>query len=125
MRGAVQKSAHLTDQETSLLKAVAQQCNASYAAQTSAGVSAVNSLSQRYPPVAGAPPSAAVAQQLAALEAPRTAIIAGCMQQLQTGMGRARFGHLDLYVLVHVASKLKQESFQPGAQGAAAPGGPK
>jgi len=120
-RGAIQKAAQLTDQEASLLKVVAQQCNAAYDAQTSAGISAVNTLKQQYPPVAGVTPPVAVTQQLAALEAQRTAIIAGCMQQLQTGMGTNRFLHLDLYVLVHVASKLKHGSLQPGAQGAAAP----
>jgi hypothetical protein len=128
VRGAIQKAAHLSDQEASLLKQVAQQCNAAYAVQTALGTNAVNSLRQQYPPVAGAPPPAAVTQQIAALEAQRTAIVAGCMQQLQTGMGHAHFGYLDLYVLAHVGSKLKQGSRPPGAQGAALPssgGGPK
>jgi hypothetical protein len=123
VRGAIQKAAQLSDQEAGLLKQVAQPCNAAYAAQTALGTSAVYSLRQQYPPVAGASPPAALTQQLAALEASRTAIISGCMQQLQTGMGRARFGYLDLYVLVRVGSKLKQGSLQPGAQGAAIPKG--
>jgi hypothetical protein len=121
VRGVIQKDANLSGQEASLLKQVAQQCNTAYAAQTAAGTSAVSSLRQQYPPVAGAPRPAAVTQQLAALEAQRAAIVAGCMQQLQTGMGHDRFFNLDLYVLVHVASKLKQGSLQPSAQGAAFP----
>jgi hypothetical protein len=120
-RGAIQKDAGLSAQEAGLLKEVAQQCNADYAAQTAVGTSAVNSLRQQYPPVAGAPSPPAVTQQLAALEAQRTAIVAGCMQQLQTAMGHVRFGYLDLYVLVRVGRKLKQGSLPPGAQGAALP----
>jgi hypothetical protein len=121
VRGAVQKTARLSSQEVNLLKQVAQQCNAAYAAQAAAAISAVNSLKQQYPPVAGVSSPTAVTQQLTALEAQGTAIIAGCMQQLEAGMGRARFGYLDLYVLTHIASKMKQGNLAPGAQGAAVP----
>jgi hypothetical protein len=121
VRTAIQKSAQLSDQETSLLNQVAQQCNASYDAATSAGVAAVDNLRAQYPPVPGAALPAVLTQQVAALEAQRTAIIAGCMQQLQAGMANTRFGHLVLYVLVNIVSHMQQGNLQPGSQGAAAP----
>lgn len=121
VRGAIQKDARLTDQETSLLKQVAQQCNAADRAQATASMGVAASLRQQYPPVAGTTPPTAVSQQLAALEAQRAGVISGCMQQLKGGMTHARFGYLDLYVLVHVASKLKHGAVPPGAKGAATP----
>ena len=121
VRGAIQKDARLTAQETSLLKEIAPQCNAAEAAQASSNSTVISGLRQQYPPVAGTAPPAAVTQKLAALQAQRDAIIAGCIQQLKVGMGTERFLHLDLFVLVHVAGKQKQVQLQPPVQGTAAP----
>ncbi len=84
VRRAIQKDARLSDQEASLLKQVARQCNAASDAE----------------------------------------IIAGCMQQLQTGMGTERFLFLRLHALVHFASNLKQGAPPPVATGAATPAVP-
>jgi hypothetical protein len=119
-RAAVQKAAQLTDQEAVLLKQVAQQCNSDYDAETARGVSAVTDLRKQYLSSSASP--AAIAQQISALEAQRAAVIGGCMQELETGMGFKRFLVLRGYVGAHVVGNVKHVdmNLQPGA-GVASP----
>jgi hypothetical protein len=121
LRGTIQKAATLTDRETSLLKQIAGQCNNDYDAETAQAMQAVNSLKQQNPGTTAATAPPEVTQQLAALEAKRTAIVAGCMLSLKAGMGNARFNGLSLIVLVRIGSKLKQGNLQPGATFSPAP----
>lgn len=120
-RAAVQKAAQLTDQEAGLLKQIARQCNTDYEAETARGTGAVNDL--RKQAQNGSVSAAAISQQLNTLEAQRAAIIGGCMQQLEIGMGFKRFLALRGYVGAHVEGNIKHVDVVPkaGAQGAPPP----
>jgi hypothetical protein len=118
-RAAVQRAAQLTDQEAALLKQVAQQCNADYAAETARGTSAVNNL--RTQAQNASVTAAAVSQQISALEAQRASVIGACMQALETGMGFTRFLVLRGYVGAKVAVKHVDVVPQPGTHGAPSP----
>lgn len=121
VRRTIQDDAGLSDQETTLLKQVAQQCNAAYSVHSAAAASVVSGLRQQYPPSSGRPAPPAVTRQLAALEAEGSAIIAGCMQQIAEWMGPARFGYFRGYVALSVARNLKQGAVPPSAKGTSDP----
>jgi len=74
----------LTNREEVLLKRLARQCNASYAAESRSGVAVIGALKQQYPNPSQAP--AETVERIANLEAQRTRIITACMQELQEAM---------------------------------------
>lgn len=74
----------LTNREEELLKRLARQCNASYAAESHGGAAIIAALKQQYPDPSQAP--AETVEQVANLEAQRTRVITTCMQELQEGM---------------------------------------
>lgn len=121
LRAQIKNDAHLTNQEYTFLKGIAQSCNDSYAAESKNGMAAVQQLKTQYPAASAAPPE--VLSQVNALEARRQQIILGCVQTLNAGMKPSRFEQLYGFVVATEGPRIKP--LAPGARGGAPQPSPK
>jgi hypothetical protein len=111
MRYLIRSKAHLTNQEDALLRGVALNCSAAYADASKNGVAAAKQLVQPYPNFSAVPP--AVLQQISTLEAQRVQVLTGCMANLQSQMGPARYQMLRNFVVASEGPNIKQAASPP------------
>jgi hypothetical protein len=108
MRNLIKNKAQLTNREFALLVGGAAGCNSAYSAASKSGIAATRQLVQPYPNASALPP--AVLQQISNLEAQRVQVITGCMANLQSQMGSARYQLLRNFVVASEGPNIKQAS---------------
>lgn len=110
MRAMLRSSAHLTDQEATLIKNVAANCNAGYAAATQQGMAALSAARADHLAAPATPVSPAAVQQANALEQQRQQVILNCVATLQAQMLPFRFQTLHDYVVANIGPTIKRAS---------------
>jgi hypothetical protein len=110
MRAMLRSSAHLTDQEATLVKSVAASCNQSYTTSTQQAMAALSATRAAHLAAPGTPASPAEVQQANALEQQRQQVILNCVATLQTQMLSFRFQTLHDYVVANIGPTIKRAS---------------